>query len=410
MSLGTAIPRGMSLRKLVTGATLGIAVLLSGCVNSPNFSGVSSPQQPDLNPNGQPNLVSGRIIGNGSVRVGLLLPYSGDGQTATSVATLFENSAKLALTDFQGADIQLLVKDTGGTAEGASMAAQQAINEGAEMLIGPVFAPAVKGASTVARRSGVPIVAFSSDTNAAKPGTYLLSYLPVSDVKRIVSYAAEQERNSYAALLPNNAYGAVAEAAFRQAVGQVNGRIITIDRYIPGNAEDIRARVASMSRSISQVDTLFVPEGGGVPPFVMQVMTEMGASLGEVKMIGSGQWNTPDILKSPVMVGSWFPGPDNQSFASLAARYQAAYGTKPPRNASLAYDATILAAGLVRSAGVERFSDRVLTNRDGFLGIDGIFRFEQDGLNSRGLAVYAITGKGDAEPIAPAPRSFASQY
>ncbi len=163
----------------------------------------------------------------------------------------------------------------------------------------------------------------------AKPGTYLLSYLPVSDVNRIVSYAAEQERRSYAALLPNNAYGTIAEAAFRQAVGQKNGRIIMIERYIPGNAEDIRARVTSLSRSISQVDTLFVPEGGGVPPFVMQVMTEMGASLGEVKMIGSGQWNTPDILQSPVMVGSWFPGPDDQSFERLAARYRQTYGSQP---------------------------------------------------------------------------------
>lgn len=410
MSLGSATLRGMSFRKLVTGAALGVSVLLAGCVNSPNFSSVNTPFQPDLNPNGQPQLVSGRAIGNGSVRVGLLLPYSGEGQSAASVATLFENSAKLALEDFQGADIQLLVKDTGGTSEGASIAAQQAISEGAELLIGPVFAPAVQGASAVARRSGVPIVAFSSDTNAAKPGTYLLSYLPVSDVNRIVSYAAEQERRSYSALLPNNAYGAVAEAAFRQAVGQTNGRIITIERYIPDNAEDIRARVASLSRSISQVDTLFVPEGGGVPPFVMQVMTEMGASLGEVKMIGSGQWNTPDILQSPVMVGSWFPGPDNQSFERLATRYRETYGSQPPRNASLAYDATILAAGLVRSAGPDRFSDRVLTNRDGFLGIDGIFRFQQDGLNDRGLAVYAVSGKRTAEPIAPAPRSFSGQF
>lgn len=64
----------------------------------------------------------------------------------------------------------------------------------------------------------------------------------------------------------------------------------------------------------------------------------------------------------------------------------------------------------MRSAGPDRFSDRVLTNRDGFLGIDGIFRFQQDGLNNRGLAVYAVTGKREAEPIAPAPRSFASQF
>ncbi len=136
MSLGSATLRGMSFRKLLTGATLGLSVLLAGCVNSPNYSSVRSPFQPNLNPDAMQGQVAGRTIGNGSVRVGLLLPYSGEGQTAVSVATLFENSAKLALEDFQGADIQLLVKDTGGTGEGASLAAQQAINEGAELLIG----------------------------------------------------------------------------------------------------------------------------------------------------------------------------------------------------------------------------------------------------------------------------------
>lgn len=410
MSVETAAPRKNRFRKLIGGAAIGLTALLAGCVNSPNFSSVNSPFQPDLTQQQQPATVAGRTIGNGSVRVGLLLPYSGEGQSAASVATLFENSAVLALEDFQGADIQLLVKDTGGTAEGASQAAQAVISEGAELIIGPVFAPAVQGATAVARRSGVPLVAFSSDSNVAKPGTYLLSYLPVSDVNRIVSYTASQERNSYAALLPNNAYGAVAEAAFRQAVGRTGGRIISIERYLPGSAEDIRQKTMNMSRSISQVDTLFIPEGSGVPPYVMQVMTEIGASLGEVKVIGSGQWNTPDILQSPVMVGSWFPGPDNQSFERLSSRYMERFGSKPPRNASLAYDATILAAGLVRSAGPDRFSDRVLTNRDGFLGIDGIFRFQQDGQNNRGLAVYAITGRPQAEVIAPAPRTFASSF
>ncbi len=51
-----------------------------------------------------------------------------------------------------------------------------------------------------------------------------------------------------------------------------------------------------------------------------------------------------------------------------------------------------------------------MTNRDGFLGIDGIFRFRRDGQNDRGLAVYAITGKGTAEPIAPAPNSFSNRF
>lgn len=401
--------RGHFLKRTLQVVGLGITAILAGCMAGPNYSNVYGPSTSPFEADTPPQ-VSGEVIGSGAVRVGLLLPMSGDGQTAGSVATLFKNSAQMALNDFQGADIQLLVKDTGGTFEGGQAAASAAIAEGAELILGPVFAQAVEGASSVARSSGIPVVGFSSDTSVAGNGTYLLSYLPESDVNRIVSYAANQERRSFAALLPNNSYGAVAEATFRQAVGRTNGRIVMVERYKPGDASDIRSKVTNLGRSIGQVDTLFIPEGGGVPPFAMQVLTENAANIGELKLIGSGQWNTPEVLQSPVMVGSWFPGPDNRSFDQFSQRYTSAFGQPPARNASLAYDATILAAGLVRSAGPDRFTDRVLTNKDGFLGIDGVFRFTSAGMSERGLAVYAVTSQGKAEPVAAAPRSFAPQF
>ncbi|MTI18534.1 penicillin-binding protein activator [Rhodobacteraceae bacterium RKSG542] len=356
---------------------------------------------------GQTQQPTGQTIGNGSVKVALLLPFSGEGASAASVATLFQNSAQMALSDFPGADLQILVKDTAGTADGARVAAETAVQEGAELVIGPVFADAVRGASQVTRRSGVPMVAFSTDVNVADQGTYLLSYLPQSDVNRVVSYAIEQERQSFSALLPDNSYGAVVEATFRQAVGNAGGRVVAIERYTPGNAESIREKVMSLSRSVSQVDTLYIPEGGAVPSYAMQVMTEIGANVGEVKLIGSGLWNTPEVLSSPFLVGAWFPGPDNRSFDQFAERYAQTYGSKPARNASLAYDATILAAGLVKSAGPDRFSERILTNRDGFLGIDGVFRFNRYGHSDRGLAIYTPKGHGEVEVLAAAPRSFA---
>ncbi|MDD7909584.1 MULTISPECIES: penicillin-binding protein activator [Pseudovibrio] len=401
--------RGRFFKTTLKAVAVGAAALLAGCVAGPNYSNVYNPANSPFEPVG-PAQVSGEVIGNGAVRVGLLLPMTGENQSSAEVATLFKNSAQMALQDFQGADIQLLVKDTRGTREGGQAAASAAIAEGAELILGPVFAQAVEGASSVARSAGVPVIGFSSDTNVAGRGTYLLSYLPESDVNRIVGYAADQERRSYSALLPNNSYGAVAEATFRQAVGRTNGRIVMVERYTPGDANDIRQKVTSLARSIGQVDTLFIPEGGGVPPFAMQVLTEQGANIGELKLIGSGQWNTRDILQSPVMVGSWFPGPDNRSFDQFSQRYASAFGQPPARNASLAYDATILAAGLVRSAGPDRFTDRVLTNKDGFLGIDGVFRFTSSGMSERGLAVYAVTSQGKAEPIAAAPRSFAPQF
>ncbi|WP_242390304.1 penicillin-binding protein activator [Polymorphum gilvum] len=385
---------------------LAVALLGAGLVAGCMGSNLGTLPGGAIGPADTTPAVTGETIGTGSVRVGLLLPLSAGG-SATSIATVFRNSAQLALNDFQGADIQILIKDTAGTADGGRAAAQAAIAEGAELLLGPVFAPAVSGAASVARSSGVPIVAFSTDTSVASRGVYLLSFLPAGDVKRIVSHAARQNRRSFAALLPDDAYGAVAEAAFRQEVGRAGGRIVSIQRYKLSGTDtaDLQAKTASLASAMSQVDALFIPAGGGVPAFVAQALTAQGANLGTVKLLGSGQWESQQVLTSPMLTGSWFPGPDKAGFEQLAARYQAAYGSPPPRNSSLAYDGTILAAGLVRSAGAQRFSDPVLTNRDGFLGIDGVFRFLPNGESERGLAVYEVTGSG-AQMVNPAPRDF----
>jgi ABC-type branched-subunit amino acid transport system substrate-binding protein len=386
-----------------TGLRAGFAVaaslFLAACTGStlgeyPGYP--STPTQP---------APSGQTIGNGSVRVAMLLPMSGGG-SATSIASVFRNTAELALSDFQGADIQILVKDTGGTAEGARAAAQSAITEGAELILGPVFAPAVGGAASVARSSGVPIVAFSSDESVASRGVYLLSFLPRSDVSRVISHAAREGKRSFAAVLPDDTYGAVAEAAFRQEVGRAGGRIVAIERYkLTGNdTTDLTARLASIAQLGSQVDAIFVP-AGNVAPFVAQNLASSGMNLGNVKLLGSGQWDNQQVLNASPLTGAWYPGPDASGFNAFAERYQARFGSRPPRNATLAYDGTILAAGLVRSAGPARFSERVLTNRDGFLGIDGVFRFERNGTNQRGLAIYEVTGQG-SRVVSPAPRSF----
>ena len=135
-------------------------------------------------------------------------------------AQSMRNAAEMALAEFNSPDIQLLVKDDGGSAPGAQQAAQQALDEGAEIILGPLFALTVGPVGQLARARKVPVIAFSTDANVASRGVYLLSFLPESDVDRIIGYAAGQGKRSFAALVPDNAYGTVVEAAFKQAVAR----------------------------------------------------------------------------------------------------------------------------------------------------------------------------------------------
>jgi ABC-type branched-subunit amino acid transport system substrate-binding protein len=360
---------------------------------------VAEPVGPAAPAPGAMPAASGEVLGAGSVRVAMLVPKTATGN-AGQAGLAFRNAAELALRDFPDAGVQLVVYDTAGTREGARTAGATALAEGADMILGPVFADDVRAVAPQARAAGVPIVAFSSDATVAAPGVYLLSYLPGGDIDRIVRFAAGRGRTTFAALLPANAYGVVAEAAFRQAVADAGGRVAMIERYA-GNEADIRAKAEAMAAIAPQYDALLVPDGAAAP-LVAETLAAAGAA-GSVQLLGSGQWDDAIVLNSPSLGGGWFPAPTRDEFEGFAQRYSASYGAPPPRNATIAYDGTVLAVGLVRQFGEERFSPTVITNPNGFAGIDGVFRFAPSGLNERGLAVYEVTGAG-ARLIEAAPR------
>ena len=344
-------------------------------------------------------------MGSGSVKVALILPLSGSGQGAAAAASL-RNAADLALTEFQGPDLTILVKDDRGTAEGAREAASSAIAEGAELIVGPLFAPAVAAAGTVARGASRPVIAFSTDSGVASRGVYLLSFLPQNEVDRIVDYAAGQGRQSFAALIPDTTYGTVVEAAFREAAARRGVRVAALERYAPGQPAPAVSRLASViSGPAPQADAILIPAPGDDLPAIGTALASAGFSSGRVKPLGTGLWNDPRASRVPALQGGWFAAPDTAGYTAFAERYRARYGSEPTRIATLAYDAVSLAAALARQQGQQRFGEAALQAPTGFAGADGVFRFRADGTNERALAVSEIRGEG-AAVISPAPKAF----
>jgi len=171
--------------------------------------------------------VTGEVLGTGPVKVAMLLPLSATGN-AGQIAQNLKNAADLAIREFQSPAIQILVKDDRGTAEGARAATTEALQQGAQLILGPLFAQSVTAAAAIAKPAGVPIVAFSTDTSTASSGVYLLSFLPQTDINRIIRYAASRSKSSYAALLPANAYGTLVEATLQQVVANTGGRLLAL--------------------------------------------------------------------------------------------------------------------------------------------------------------------------------------
>jgi len=341
---------------------------------------------------------------DGQVRVGLVLPLSAQGNAGVAAQSM-KNAAEMALAEFKSPNIQLLVKDDGGTPQGAQAAAQQAINEGAEIIVGPLFAQSVSAVGQVARGRNIPVIAFSTDASVAARGVYLLSFLPETDVRRIVDFAISRGKRSFAALLPDNAYGTVVEAAFQQEVSRRGGRVVALEKY-PLDASRMADAARRVSQAANQVDSIFIPDGADAVPQVVQALTASGVNLKRVQLLGTGLWDDPRIFSTPALDGGWYAAPESTGFRNFSGRYRARYGQDPVRTATLAYDAVALVAALVKTQGPQRFSEQVLTNASGFAGIDGVFRFRPEGPNERGLAVLRVAPAG-GQVISPAPHTFA---
>lgn len=341
--------------------------------------------------------------GNGEVRVALILPLSAQGNAGIAAQSM-KNAAELALAEFKQPNVRLLVKDDAGNPQVAQSVAQQAVAEGAEIIVGPLFAQSVSAVASVARPRGVPIIAFSTDASVAARGVYLLSFLPESDVRRIVDFAVSRGKRSFAALLPDNAYGTVVEAAFQQQVPQRGGRVVALEKY-PADQARMGEAVRRFAQSANRADTILIPDGADVLPQLAQQLANAGIDSSRVQLIGTGLWDDPRNFADKRLEGGWFAAPDQAGFRNFATRYRTRYSQDPVRTATLAYDAVALVAALVKTQGPQRFTEQILTNASGFSGIDGVFRFRADGTNERGLAVLRVA-PGGGQVISPAPKSF----
>lgn len=402
----SSVMRLMSRRMVLIGATPALALPLVGCESSQSSranSGLFSQPIPNA-PQAAPVVASGDVIGSGNVKVALILPRSAGGQSA-AIADQLRNAAALALRNYTGTNLQILVFDDGGSTEGGAKAASDAIAAGAQLIVGPLLAVSARGAAGPARQANVPIITFTTDTSVGGRGVYLISFLPGNDVERIISFAAAQGRRSVAAIIPQDAFGGVAEAALRTSAANHDVRVASVERY--SDATDMQTKAQNIGKLSSQIDAVFVPDMAANAAQIVDAATQAGLDTKRVKVLGTSRWNDPSAFSLPSLNGAWFPAVDPELTSTFRAEYRAAYQADPGPLAVLGYEAIYLAAGLENKVGQNPFRPDVLTLRKGFIGRTGVFRFNPDGTSERGLAVLEINN-GSVRVVSPAPREFVS--
>jgi branched-chain amino acid transport system substrate-binding protein len=346
-----------------------------------------------------PGMAEGQV----PVRVGVILPFGSSVAGTRALAQSMLKAAQLALFDAGNPNILLMTADEGNGGASAARAVQQLLSQGAEVIVGPLFGPSVQAVAPIAKDRAVPVLAFSTEKSVAGNGAYLLSFLPQNEVRRVVGYAAANGRRNFAALIPQTAYGDVAQTALQDSVAAVNGRLVDIQRF-PPNAASVAAPAGAVARS--GADAILIAQGGTLLRAIAPTLSLDGATREKVKLLGTGLWDDDrSLAREAALQGSWYAAPAPNADAEFVSKYRATFGAAPAQLASLAYDAVSLVALLSQGPAYHRFTQAALMDPNGFGGVNGIFRFQPDGTSERGLAVLELTSAGPVV-VSPAPTTF----
>lgn len=347
---------------------------------------------------------------NRPVTLALLVPRSARAETAATLGTAISNAARLAISELRDPQIRLNVYDTGGDPARAAAATRRALDEGADLVLGPLFSASTEAAADVAGPEGVAVISFSTDTAVAGGPVYVSGYAPEAEARRILDYAGSQGRRFVGVFRALTPYGEAAARGVREAEAAGRVRVVATGAYERSfkGIEEASGPFAAAAGDAG-ADAVLLPAGGKELQAVASFLNYYRLDPARTTYLGLGQWNSRASFEEASLRGGWFPAPDPTAVRSFAARYAERYGAEPPVLASLGYTAVQIAGQLVaearRSGSREPFGHAALTRPEGFRGAYGPVRFRDDGVAEHGLAVLEV-GVRSFTVRDPAPLSF----
>jgi ABC-type branched-subunit amino acid transport system substrate-binding protein len=346
--------------------------------------------------------------GSGHVQIALLTP-AGSGQASDELlARSLENAARMAITDLGGTQIDLRVYATQGQPAQAAAMASKAVAEGAQIILGPVFAQEANAAGVAVAASGVNVLAFSNNSDIAGNNVFVLGPTFDNTAARLAAYAVRQGKSNIMIVHDKNTAGELGRAAIQRGVTFAGGTVVATGSYEFSQNGVVSAApmIAANARSAGAQAIFMTADTAGALPLISQLLADNGMGPSVTQFVGLTRWDIPAAtLALPGVQGGWFAMPDPALYAQYQARYQATFNEAPHPISGLAYDGVAAIGALLRSAGAGPISKASLTQGAGFVGVNGIFRLRADGTNERGLSIAQIQN-GKAVVIEAAPRSF----
>lgn len=351
-----------------------------------------------------PNVNTGK-----PVVVALMVP-SGSGSAQTdALADSLERAARLAISQMEGSRIDLKVYATAGNASVASQKAEQAIADGAKIIVGPLFAEAANAVGAIAAKRGINILSFSNNPSIAGGNVFILGDTFQNAANRIIGYSVSKGRRNIGAITRADAAGDVAIDAIKTATARNGARFIGVTRY-ELNTQSV---VASISGAKTLIDTagadalVLDADSAGALPVYAQLLPENGVTAQTVKLLGLTRWDqtSEQVRSNPGLQGAVFAMPDTAASAAFRQAYIAANDSEPHILAGKAYDGIRAVGTLLGTGARDALTRTQLTRAAGFSGANGVFRLLGEGTNQRALAIAELR-EGQVVIVSPAPKGF----
>lgn len=392
-----ALARGFNRRNLVLA---GAAALVAGCQVVPRTETVRAAPPPAPTPEPSATALPTDATRH---RVALLVPMGG---TTAQVGQSIANATTMALLDTAQRDSSTdnLRITTYDTSSGAAAAARQAIADGNKLILGPLLADNVSAVEAVAAPANVPAIAFSNDASVASSNTFIMGHTPEQSVIRSVEYARANGSANFAALFPEGDYGRKAFTALQNSLNDFGGSLVGAESYARGNTSIVSA--AQRLRTRGGYDTVLIAEGARLSIMAAPHLRSDGAE--GTRLVGTELWSGGSaITRTRDVEGALFSAVSDGRFLRFSDSYEARFGTKPFRIATLGYDSVLLTLRIAQDWRVgDNFPISRLYDRGGFVGVDGAFRFASSGVAERALEVRQVRGN-QVVPVQAAPSSFA---
>lgn len=378
--------------------------------------------------------------------VGVLLPLTGNnarlGQEMLSAARMAMNTPTAPKLD---------IHDTAAPG-GATAAAQAAVQAGDGIILGPLTAGDATQAAAVTTQAGLPMLSFTSDVSVARSDVWILGIAPEQQVRRMVGAAIRENRQHFAAFLPNTALGHAMGDALLQSCSEhglqspqimyhgttpaeITAQIKTLSAYDSRAAsaatqaaaaapvEAPPAGVDPANPESTPADPVPAPTSQPAdasplppPPFDALLLADTGLQLGhvieglrvaqvspsQIRIMGPGLWGA-FAGKLAQLHNAWYAAPDPASRQHFVQLFMAQYHHMPTPLADLSYDAAALVKALDQvppaSGARNGYSLPALTRNEGFSGVDGVFGFTANGRTRRDLAIFQILPEGGSQMV-----------